>query len=58
MIKVFRKFLSKIMIVVLTISICMPAFAVTANLYGSSETGMSNIGDYGSWATENNRQKF
>lgn len=58
MIKVFRKFLSKIMIVVLTICICMPAFAVTANLYGSSETGMSNIGDYGSWATENNRQKF
>lgn len=58
MIKVFRKFLSKIMIAVLAIGICMPTFAATANLYGSSESGMSDIGDYGSWATENNRQKF
>lgn len=58
MIKLMRKFLSKLMIAVLAIGICAPAFGVSSNLQISSGTGMADIGDFGTWATENNRKLF
>ena len=58
MIKIMRKFLSKIMIAVVAIGICAPALCATSNLQISSNTGMADIGDFGTWATENNRQLF
>ena len=51
MIKIMRKFLSKIMIAVIAIGICAPAFCATSNLQMSSNTGMADIGDFGTWAT-------
>lgn len=58
MIKYIRKFLSVIMIAVLAVGVCVPAFSASSNLQASSDTGMANVGDYGTWATENNRQLF
>lgn len=58
MIKLVQKFLSKLMIAVLAIGICAPAVCATSNLQISSNTGMADIGDFGTWATENNRKLF
>ncbi len=58
MIKFMRKFLSTIMVAVVAIGICMPAFCASSNLQTSVQTGAADIGDFGSWATENNRQLF
>jgi hypothetical protein len=58
MMNLVRKFLSKIMIAVFAIGICMPVSATTSNLQFGTGVGMSDIGDFGSWATENNRKLF
>ena len=50
--KVLRKILSKISVVVLAVGLVSSAFGASANL------PMGDIGDYGSWATENNREKL
>ena len=50
--KALRKILSKIFIVVLAVGLVSSAFGASANL------PMGDIGDYGSWATDNNREKF
>ena len=52
MMKIFRKFLPKLFVIVLAIGLVSTAFGATANL------PMGDIGDYGTWATDNNREKF
>lgn len=47
-----RKILSKICVIVLAVGLVLPAFGASANL------PMGDIGDYGTWATDNNREKF
>lgn len=55
---VLRKFLSKIIIAVMAVFLCTSAFSATSNLMATDAVGMADIGDYGSWATENNRKLF
>lgn len=50
--KSLRKILSKIFVAVLATVLVTSAFGATANL------PMGDIGDHGTWATENNREKF
>lgn len=61
MIKCIRKFLSLIMVAVVAVGICTSGFAAISNLQSTSTTvteqelGMPDIGDYGTWTTENNK---
>ena len=48
--KIVQKFLSKIMVAVLAMVFYTPVFAVSTNLISG------DIGDYGVWTTENNRE--
>lgn len=50
--KILCKILSKIFVVFLVIGLMSPVFGETANL------PLGDIGDHGTWATENNRDKF
>ena len=50
--KSLRKILSKIFVAVLATVLVTSAFGATANL------PMGDIGDHGTWATENNREKL
>ena len=50
--RTLRKILSKICVIVLAVGLATPVFGATANL------PMGDIGDYGTWATDNNREKF
>ncbi|MBQ5700321.1 MAG: hypothetical protein IIV74_03445 [Alphaproteobacteria bacterium] len=52
MMKIFRKFLPKLFVIVLAIGLVSTAFGATTNL------PMGDIGDHGTWATDNNREKF
>ena len=52
MMKTLRKILSGISIVILAVGLVSSAFGASVNL------PMGDIGDYGTWATENNREKF
>ena len=56
--RVLKTILSKIIIAVFAVTIASGAFAATSNLQGNADVGMANIGDFGSWATENNRLRF
>ena len=47
---VLHKILSKIFVIVLTVGLVMPAIGATSNL------PMGDIGDHGTWATDNNRE--
>ena len=49
---IVRKFLSKIIAALLLVGIVGTAYATTTNM------PMADIGDHGTWATENNRQLF
>ena len=46
------------MVAVLAICLCIPAFSATSNLQGGGSAGPGDIGDFGTWATDNNRQAF
>ncbi len=50
--KTLRRILSGLFIVITTVGLTASAFAATTNM------PMGDIGDYGTWATENNRIKF
>lgn len=50
--KILRKILSKIFVVCLAVGLITPVLGASANL------PMGDIGDHGTWATENNREKF
>lgn len=52
MMKKLRKILSGISVVILAVGLASSAFGASVNL------PMGDIGDYGTWATENNREKF
>ena len=51
------KFLSRLMVAVFLLGgFTVPAHSFTTNV--PDEFGMADVGDYGSWATENNRRAF
>ena len=50
--KILRKILSKIFVVCLAVGLITPVMGASVNL------PMGDIGDHGTWATENNREKF
>ena len=50
--KILRKILSKIFIVCLAVGLITPVMGASVNL------PLGDIGDHGTWATENNREKF
>lgn len=53
-----RKFLSKLVIAIALACVSVPAICATSNLQQSADVGMADVGDFGSWATENNRKLF
>lgn len=55
---ILKKFLSKIIIAVFAVFVASGAWGATSNLTAGTDVGMANIGDFGSWTTENNRQRF
>lgn len=50
--RTLRKFLSKLLIAVFAVGLVSTAFGATANL------SMGDIGDHGTWATDNNRENL
>lgn len=50
--KLWQKILSKILITIVTVGLVLPALGATSNLPAA------DIGDFGTWATENNRERF
>lgn len=52
MIGQLKKFLSKILVAILAICLIVPAFATESNL------PMADVGEFGTWATENNHERF
>ena len=50
--KFIRNLLSKLIVVVMVIGVATTAFGAASNV------PMPDVGDYGTWATENNRQLF
>ena len=55
---ILHKFLSKIFIAVFAVFICTSAFSASSNLSSYGDVGMADIGDFGLWTTENNREIF
>ena len=52
MIRTIHRFLSKIMVILVMACVALPAMGAASNLPAP------DIGDFGTWATENNRQRF
>ncbi len=52
MMKILGKFLSKTLAIIMVIMFCTSAFCAASNL------PMNDVGDYGTWATPNNRLHF
>ncbi|MFQ6730144.1 MAG: hypothetical protein ACLRFK_03810 [Alphaproteobacteria bacterium] len=50
--------LSKIMLACTLTFATAPALCVTTNIPSASDVGMPNIGEYGSWTTENNKKRY
>ncbi len=50
--KIIRRFLSKFLVAIFAACLAMPAICAESNV------AMPDIGDFGMWATENNRQLF
>ncbi len=56
--KILRKILYVFIVMISLTGGIAPAWCNTSNLSGNAEYGMPDIGDFGTWATENNRQRF
>ena len=56
--KTLRKFLSVIVLAFSLIGGITSGYCAETNVPTESEYGMADVGDYGSWATENNRKRF
>ena len=56
--KTLRKFLSVIVLAFSLIGGITSGYCAETNIPTESEYGMADVGDYGSWATENNRNRF
>lgn len=56
--KLLRKFLLGIIIAILLLGNITPGFCAASNVPESSEYGMVDVGEFGTWATENNRKRF
>ena len=56
--KALRKILSVIIVIISLLGVIEPAFCAQSNISTTAEYGMADVGDYGSWATENNRKRF
>ena len=58
MMKKVRKFLSVIIIAFSLLGGVTSGFCAVSNVPSESEYGMADVGDFGTWATENNRKRF
>lgn len=52
MMKFIQKILSKVLIIIMMVGLVLPVLGATSNLPAA------DIGDFGTWATENNRERF
>ena len=56
--RLLRKFLSVIIVAFSLMGGITSGFCAETNVPTASEYGMADVGDFGSWATENNRKRF
>lgn len=56
--KILLKFLSVIVLAFSLLGGITSGYCAETNVPTESEYGMADVGDYGSWATENNRKRF